>query len=201
MRIDDHPAAFLQRLPSGRIGTVGLAGAGEGDPAVTSRTLMRTVSARANRSGTRMATASTQITASPRSWRRLRSERPADSVSLSALGVLATLRRHGALLAVDLAALERLKPQSLTRLLAGMERAGLIERQPSALDGRARSIALTARGRAILRRDLEARREWLAGAIARTLSIAERELLVSAAPFMLKVSEDADSTDSRAENN
>jgi DNA-binding MarR family transcriptional regulator len=131
----------------------------------------------------------------------LRSERPDDSVSLSALGVLATLRRHGALLAVDLAALERLKPQSLTRLLAGMERAGLIERQPSALDGRARSIALTARGRAILRRDLEARREWLAGAIARTLSIAERELLVSAAPFMLKVSEDADSTDSRAENN
>ena len=130
----------------------------------------------------------------------MRSERPADSVSLSALGILATLRRRGALLAVELATLERLKPQSLTRLLAGMERAGLIERHPSALDGRARSIALTARGRAILRRDLEARREWLAGAIARTLSIAERELLASAAPLMLKVSEDAVSPDLRMGN-
>jgi DNA-binding MarR family transcriptional regulator len=123
--------------------------------------------------------------------RRLRSERPGDSVSLSALGVLATLRRRGPLLAVELAALERLKPQSLTRLLAGMERAGLIERQPSALDGRARTIALTASGRATLRRDLEARRDWLAGAIARTLSSGEREQLVRAAQLMLKVSEDA----------
>ncbi len=131
--------------------------------------------------------------------RRLRSERPADSVSLSALGILATLRRRGALLAVDLAALERLKPQSLTRLLAGLERAGFIERHPSALDGRARSIALTARGRAILRRDLDARREWLEGAIARTLSSSEQDQLVRAAQLMLKVSEDAGSTDSRTE--
>jgi len=123
--------------------------------------------------------------------RRLRSERPADSVSLSALGILGTLRRRGPLLAVDLATLERLKPQSLTRLLAGMERAGLIERQPSVLDGRARSIALTASGRATLRRDLEARRDWLAGAVARTLTSGEQDQLARAAQLMLKVSEDA----------
>jgi DNA-binding MarR family transcriptional regulator len=131
--------------------------------------------------------------------RRLRSERPGDSVSLSALGILATLRRRGPLLAVDLATLEQLKPQSLTRLLAGMERAGLIERRPSALDGRARSIMLTAAGRATLRRDLEARRAWLAGAIARRLSSGELDQLARAAQLMLKLSEDTGSTDSRTE--
>jgi DNA-binding MarR family transcriptional regulator len=131
--------------------------------------------------------------------RRLRSERPADSVSLSALGILATLRRRGPLLAIDLATLERLKPQSLTRLLAGMERAGLIERRPSTLDGRARSIMLTGKGRATLRRDLEARRAWLAGAVARTLSSGEQDQLVRAAVLMLKVSEDTGSMDSRTQ--
>jgi DNA-binding MarR family transcriptional regulator len=129
--------------------------------------------------------------------RRLRTERTGDSVSLSALAILGTLHRRGPLVAVDLASRERLKPQSLTRLLSGLERAGLIERQPSPIDRRARVIALTGKGRTILRRDLEARCAWLAGAIARTLSTGEREQLAKAAQLMLKLSEDTGSTDSR----
>lgn len=119
--------------------------------------------------------------------RRLRAARPDNSVSLSTLALLTTLHRRGPMSAVQLAREERLQPQSLTRLLAAMTRDGLIERQPDPADRRAQVIEITREGRRAVARDIAARRAWLDQAMDMALTLEERDLLVQAAPLMLKV--------------
>ena len=119
--------------------------------------------------------------------RRLRAARPAGSASLAAIGILATLRRLGPMPAVRLAAEERLQPQSLTRLLAGLERDGLIKRTAGATDRRERLIAPTRRGLEVLSADIRARRRWLERAMAATLSEAERAALLGSSDLLLRL--------------
>jgi len=121
--------------------------------------------------------------------RRLRAERPPGGVSLSAIGILGTLFRLGPMPAARLAEVEKLQPQSLTRLIGGLERDGCIERTRSATDRREIVIALTAHGRQVLIDDMRGRRLWLERAIAERLSDTEREILLAAAAIMLKLAE------------
>jgi DNA-binding MarR family transcriptional regulator len=119
--------------------------------------------------------------------RRLRAERPAGSASLSAIAILSTLWRLGPVPAVRLAAVEQLQPQSLTRLIIGLERDGLISRTPNEADRREIIIALTRHGRKVLAADIRARGEWLERAMAATLTAAERRRLLEASEAMLKL--------------
>jgi DNA-binding MarR family transcriptional regulator len=119
--------------------------------------------------------------------RRLRAERPTGSVSGSALGVLATLHRLGPMPAVELARNERLKPQSLTRLIASLAADGLIARRRHSTDRRAWSIEITKSGRGALLHTIAAERTWLAYEMARKLSKREQQQLVNAALLMLKL--------------
>ena len=119
--------------------------------------------------------------------RRLRAERPAASVTLSALGLLSSLHRHGAMSAAALARLEGLAPQSLSRLLATLTDDGLIVRHPDEIDHRAWIIDITPAGRRALERDTQARRAWLEAAMAAALTPAERGRLAQAAALMLSV--------------
>ena len=121
--------------------------------------------------------------------RRLRSERPG-TVSLSALGMLATLHRVGPMPAARLAQAERLQPQSLSRLIAQLERDGLIKRRPGEKDRRTLILEITADGRQILSRDMAARRAWLEGAMRRVLVPGEREMLAHAAVAMLRLADE-----------
>jgi DNA-binding MarR family transcriptional regulator len=116
--------------------------------------------------------------------RRLRAERPAGSAGLSAIAILATLHRLGPIPAIRLAAEERLQPQSLTRILAGLERQGWIARTAGTTDRRERLIAVTPQGLGALASDLRAREGWLEAAMAATLSGEERETLLRAAALM-----------------
>jgi len=124
--------------------------------------------------------------------RRLRSGRPEGAVTLAAISLLGTLGRLGPMPAVQLAAEERLQPQSLTRIVAGLERDGLIERRKDLEDQRALIIALTERGRTVLADDLRARQAWLRDAMLRALSGDERAALIAAADIMLKLAFDGD---------
>jgi DNA-binding MarR family transcriptional regulator len=118
--------------------------------------------------------------------RRLRAERPNPSVTLSALGLLARLHQLGPMPAAALARAERLQPQSLSRLIAKLDADGLIARQPDPIDRRALVIAITSAGRRALKRDMDARRDWLEAALA-MLTAAERERLTAAAELMLRL--------------
>jgi DNA-binding MarR family transcriptional regulator len=119
--------------------------------------------------------------------RRLRSERPASTVSLSALSLLSTLHRSGPMPAARLAQAERLQPQSLSRLIAQLDRDGLIKRRPGKEDRRTLILEITEAGRRALSHDITARRAWLEGAMRKVLVPGEREMLAHAAVAMLRL--------------
>jgi DNA-binding MarR family transcriptional regulator len=121
--------------------------------------------------------------------RRLLATRPPGGLSAGGLALLARLRQDGPASASALAAQLRVRPQSLTRALAQLERRGLIRRAPHAADRRRSLIALTEAGAAALGADLEARRARLAQAIAATLSPAEQALLGIAAGLIDRLAE------------
>ena len=106
--------------------------------------------------------------------RRLRTERPPGSLSLSGLGILGTLHRRGPLVATLLAVEERQQPQSLSRLLADLEQARLIDRKRSQCDRREIQLTLTEKGRHVLTDDMAARRAWLDNTMDCALTAADR---------------------------
>ncbi|MEZ5997076.1 MAG: MarR family transcriptional regulator [Hyphomonas sp.] len=120
--------------------------------------------------------------------RRLRAETAAQDLTGAALALLATAHRLGPVPAVRLAAEERLAPQSLTRLLQGLEGNGFIVRTPDPADRRNKLISITPAGGKALRAALQPRRDWLARSMAEHLSPAECDILEEAAHLMLRLS-------------
>jgi DNA-binding MarR family transcriptional regulator len=94
--------------------------------------------------------------------RRLRSERVESPHSLTHFAALFTVERHGPLSPGDLAAHERVRPPSMTRIINHLEREGLVRRDPHPTDGRQQLIAVTAAGRDLLAADRRRREAWLA---------------------------------------
>jgi DNA-binding MarR family transcriptional regulator len=122
--------------------------------------------------------------------RRLRAERPADALAPTKISVLAQLWRNGEMSAGDLADLERIQPQSLTRTLAALAADGLIMRRPDPLDRRQAVIGITEEGLSALSQDMQARERWLAKAMDIHLSPSERQLLADAAELMDRLADD-----------
>jgi DNA-binding MarR family transcriptional regulator len=128
------------------------------------------------------------VTGVLRLGRRLRAQRPADSVSLSALSLMATLNEHGPMPAARLAQLQRLQPQSLTRLIQDLDEKGLIVRGPGP-DRRTLMLSLTDKGIEAFRYDIAARHRWLRDEMARMLEADDQVLLAMAATVMLKLTQ------------
>jgi len=119
--------------------------------------------------------------------RRLRLERTATALTGLELSVLGHLHRRGSLSPGELAAAERVQPQSLTRTLAGLEEAGLTSRLPDPTDGRRSLLAITEHGQAALRAEMEYRDAWLATAMAAQLTATEIGLLRLAGALLERV--------------
>jgi DNA-binding MarR family transcriptional regulator len=83
--------------------------------------------------------------------RRLRQESLA-GLSPSQSSALATVSRLETPTLGELAVAEQVQPPTMTRLVAGMEAAGLVARQPDALDRRVCRVRLTPEGRRTLQR-------------------------------------------------
>ena len=115
--------------------------------------------------------------------RRLRQERGDGSLSANQLLVLGHLHRRGAATPGEVAAAERQRPQSLTRVFAELQAEGLIAREPGTVDRRQSVLSLTEAGRRALERDMAERDAWLSRALA-SLSPTERGLLELAAALM-----------------
>ncbi|MET7569799.1 MarR family transcriptional regulator [Streptomyces sp. NPDC005492] len=121
--------------------------------------------------------------------RRLRQERGGEGrLTPNQLIVLGHLHRHRSATPGEVAAAERQRPQSLTRVFAELEAEGLIEREPSAVDRRQSVLTLTAEGRRALELDMAERDVWLADALT-TLSETERGLLKLAAAVMERLAD------------
>ena len=112
--------------------------------------------------------------------RRLRSQRADTSLSLSQIAALGTLDRHGPLTPGELAAHERVQPPSMTRVVAALELAGMVTRTDHPTDRRQVLVAVSPKGRALLRDDRRRRDAWLAQRM-RDLDPADLEVLRQAA--------------------
>ncbi|MGJ7528895.1 MarR family winged helix-turn-helix transcriptional regulator [Variovorax sp. GB1P17] len=107
-----------------------------------------------------------------------------DGPSIAKLSVLGQLHRHGPCSPTTLAAHERVKLQSLTRLLAELEAEGWIGRAPHPTDGRQWMLSLTADGTRRLKALMRSREAALADAISTTLDADQRALLLQACEML-----------------
>jgi len=119
--------------------------------------------------------------------RRLRAQDPDGGISPTGLAILARLMRSGVTSASEIAELETLQPQSLTRVLKSLERAKLIDRWTDEDDRRRTSIAITPRGEALLRTTIRERIAWLAGVMGTRLTAQERATVRSAAKLIERI--------------
>jgi len=118
--------------------------------------------------------------------RRLRAE-PGPPVAQ--MTVLARVDRHGPASVSDLAAAERMRPQSMAQTVHDLEAAGLVSRRPDPDDRRRAFVELTAAGRDLLRATRKRREGWLADALERELSADERALLAEAVALLGRVAD------------
>jgi DNA-binding MarR family transcriptional regulator len=121
--------------------------------------------------------------------RRLRQQRPDHGLSLTRLAVLSRLDREGPATVTALALAERIQPQSMTRAVAELEQRGLLERSPHPSDRRQVVLRISDAGMDLLAADRRQRDEWLAVAMADTLTPVEQELVRLASSLLDRLAE------------
>ena len=102
----------------------------------------------------------------------------------SQLSVLSRLGKDGPASASDLAAAERIRPQSVAATLAVLEERGFVVRRPDPADGRRQLISLSRNGKAIFDDRRRRSEEWLARAMEERLTEAERRTVIEAAALL-----------------
>ncbi len=110
--------------------------------------------------------------------RRLR-QQVAGGVTSSQVSALATVERLGTPTLGELASSEQVQPPSMTKIVVGLEGAGLVARQEDDNDRRVVRVGLTAEGRRTLARSRSLRNAYLVRRLRR-LSVDERAALEDA---------------------
>ena len=108
---------------------------------------------------------------------RLRTEsgQHATGLTLTQLGVLASVVREGPVTAARLAALERVSAQSIAQSLAVLKAAGLVRSEPDAQDGRKKLMSADPSATELVEKLLAGRASFLARAIDQLVAPDERE--------------------------
>ncbi|WP_104820608.1 MarR family winged helix-turn-helix transcriptional regulator [Kitasatospora sp. MMS16-BH015] len=119
--------------------------------------------------------------------RRLRQLKPDDELTLSQTSVLARLDREGPATSAELAAGERIRPQSMGAIVSALGEHGMVARSADPTDGRRVLISLTEAGRERLRGTRAERGRRLTEAIAEELSPEEQRQLAAAIPLLERI--------------
>jgi DNA-binding MarR family transcriptional regulator len=102
----------------------------------------------------------------------------------SQLSVLSRLGKEGPASASDLAAAERIRPQSVAATLAVLEERGLVVRRPDPGDGRRQLVSLNREGTALFDDRRRHREEWLSRVLEERLTESERQTVIKAAALL-----------------
>jgi DNA-binding MarR family transcriptional regulator len=114
--------------------------------------------------------------------RRLRQEAGA-GLSPSQTAALATIERHGPLTPSELAERERVQRPTVTRVLARLEEAGLVDRAADPTDRRSSLVSISPDGHALLE-SVRARKDAYLARRIDALEPADREALERAAAIL-----------------
>jgi DNA-binding MarR family transcriptional regulator len=120
--------------------------------------------------------------------RRGRAAAANQELSWSEAGVLKRLARDGPATTADLARVQGMRPQSMRPIVATLEDLGMVVRRPHATDGRQVMLELTEKGAALQKSVGEAKRTWLAEAVA-GLEPEEQETLFEAGRILRRMAE------------
>ncbi|MGK2881373.1 MAG: MarR family winged helix-turn-helix transcriptional regulator [Mycobacterium sp.] len=115
--------------------------------------------------------------------RQLRFRRAQSPVSLTQLSALATLSKEGAMTPGALAVRERVRPPSMTRVIASLADLGFVARQAHPADGRQVLVSVSDAGADLLDDERRASTEWLFMRI-QALDAGQRQILLDAADLM-----------------
>ncbi len=118
--------------------------------------------------------------------RQLRFRRPDSPVSLSQLSALSTLDKDGPMTPGALAIRERVRPPSMTRVIASLAELGFVDRCAHPDDGRQVLVSVSSSGRELIDVERRASQEWLQQRLAE-LTPAERKTLLAAADLMFAI--------------
>lgn len=119
--------------------------------------------------------------------RGLRKEDERTGVGPARLSALSVLVFAGPLRLTELARIEQVKPPTMTKIIAGLEAAGLVRRRNDTEDARAVRLAATARGTKLLQEGRRRRVERLASALE-LLAPDELDILARAAAVVERIS-------------
>jgi len=119
--------------------------------------------------------------------RQLRSQTVA-GLSPSLISALVSIERRGPVMLGQLATLERVKPPSVTRMVASLEQAGLVRREADPEDRRVARLSLTADGLRTVQRSRTRKTAYLAKRLG-ALGDADIESLRQALPVLERVLE------------
>lgn len=119
--------------------------------------------------------------------RGVRKEDEHTGVGPARLSALSVLVFAGPMRLTELARIEQVKPPTMTKIVAGLEAAGLVRRRVDADDARAVRLAATARGTRLLQEGRRRRVERLASAL-QALAFDDLEVLARAAALVERVS-------------
>jgi DNA-binding MarR family transcriptional regulator len=118
--------------------------------------------------------------------RRLRATDASLGISPTRLSALSVIVFGGPLSLRDLAAAEQVRPPSMSRVVAALEEAGLVSRQPDPSDGRAILLEATPEGVRVMHLGRALRVQSLAEQL-RTLSKEERATLRRASAILQRL--------------
>ncbi|WP_405060589.1 MarR family transcriptional regulator [Kribbella sp. NBC_01505] len=121
--------------------------------------------------------------------RRRLKEQTEDDLTPSQTSVLRRIDKGGPASASELAAVERVRPQSMAAILASLRELDLIQRHPDPLDGRRQVVSLTSAARRRLQGDRRARQEWLSATLEAECTEAERQTILEALAILDRVLE------------
>ncbi|MUL64400.1 MarR family transcriptional regulator [Mycobacterium sp. CBMA 234] len=118
--------------------------------------------------------------------RQLRFRRPDSPVSLTQLSALATLAKEGPMTPGALAIRERVRPPSMTRVIASLVDLGLVDRSAHPDDRRQVLVVVSPDGQDLYDAERRAGMEWLQERLEQ-LTDGDRATLLSAADLMFAI--------------
>src|SRR6185437_999602 len=118
--------------------------------------------------------------------RRLRAE---PGPPIPQLAVLSRLEREGPASISDLAAADRMRPQSMAQTVRELEKAGMVSRRPDPADGRRFFVELTPAGLETLTATRARREDWLTRALDGELDAEERDVVRRAVALLSRIAD------------